>query len=67
MTSMEDRVSRMEGAYEHLATKADTARVEGAIAELRGELRASMRAMYWIMAAIGVELAVLTLILKLVD
>lgn len=30
--SIEERVSRLEGAYEHLATKAD-------IAELKGELQ----------------------------
>ncbi len=31
MASIEERVSRIEGGYEHLATKAD-------LAELRGEL-----------------------------
>ena len=38
MVSMEevsDRVSRLEGAYEHLATKAD-------IADLRGETKAAI-------------------------
>ena len=28
MTTMEERVSRLEGAYEHLATKADIAQME---------------------------------------
>ena len=35
MTTMEERVSKLEGAYEHLATKAD-------LAELKGELMAAM-------------------------
>ena len=35
MMAMEERLSRLEGAYEHLATKAD-------LAELKGELKAEM-------------------------
>ena len=41
MVSMEevsDRVSRLEGAYDHLATKAD-------LAELRGETKAAIAAL----------------------
>ena len=38
MTTMEERVSKLEGAYEHLATKAD-------LAELKGELMAAMAQM----------------------
>ena len=34
---MEDRVSRLEGAYEHVATKADIGEVKADIAELRVE------------------------------
>ena len=37
MTMLEERVSSIEGAYDHLATKADLER-------LRGELTAQMRA-----------------------
>lgn len=33
--TIEDRVSKLEGAYDHLATKAD-------LAELKGELKADM-------------------------
>ena len=50
MVSMEevsDRVSRLEGAYEHLATKADIAELHGAtkadIAELRGATKADIQ------------------------
>ena len=41
-----ERVSRLEGTYEHLATKADIAELRGEfkadIAELRGELKADI-------------------------
>ena len=37
-SSLEERVSRLEGAYEHLATKADIANVETQIAELRATI-----------------------------
>ena len=42
MTMLEERVSSIEGAYDHLATKADVQELRGEIqtstAELRGEL-----------------------------
>ncbi len=33
-----ERLSRLEGAYEHLATKADVAEVKTDVAEIKGEL-----------------------------
>ena len=39
MTTESDRISRLEGAYEHLATKADIAGMKTAIAELKAEMR----------------------------
>ncbi len=46
MTSYEDRLSRLEGMYQHLATKEDIANLRGefqaSIAGLRGELQASI-------------------------
>ncbi len=36
----EERLSRLEGVYEHLATKADIARLEGQNTRLEGELKA---------------------------
>jgi hypothetical protein len=43
---MEERVSYLEGAYEHVATKADIADLRGElkadIADLRGELKADI-------------------------
>ena len=38
MTMLEERVSSIEGAYDHLATKAD-------VQELRGDLRTDMETM----------------------
>ena len=38
MTSVEERLSRLEGVYDHLASKADVARVETQIADLRTEM-----------------------------
>ena len=39
VTTVEERLSRLEGVYEHLASKADVARVETQVAELRTELK----------------------------
>ena len=68
MASMEERVSHLEGTYEHLATKADLAEVQGIlraeIAELRGELRSSLFSIRWIMAVIGIGLALLNVALR---
>ena len=36
----EERLSRLEGVYEHLATKADIARLEGQITRLEGQIKA---------------------------
>ena len=33
-----ERLSRLEGAYEHLATKADIARVEGEVTSVRADI-----------------------------
>ena len=46
MTMLEERVSSIEGAYDHLATKADVQELRGdmntAIERLRGDLRTEM-------------------------
>ncbi len=71
--STEERVSRLEGAYDHLATKADVADVRTEIAEVRIEvadvrtevvkLRAEMAAMEtrmvkWLVSAVGIGVAI---------
>jgi chromosome segregation ATPase len=42
ISSLGERVSRIEGGYEHLATKADLARVETDLAQMRSELKAEI-------------------------
>lgn len=48
MTTLEERVSSMEGAYEHLSTKADLERLRGDLRTemetMRGDLLAQIRA-----------------------
>lgn len=59
---LSERVSRLEGAYEHLATKADVAevkaevaRVEARIAELQAELaRIEIRLLRWLLPGIAI-------------
>ncbi len=62
--SIEERVSRLEGAYEHLATKAD-------VAELKAELKADIahieaRILRWLLptviASIGATAAIVRLV-----
>ena len=38
----EERLARLEGVYDHLATKADIARVEGKMSELEAALKADI-------------------------
>ena len=38
----EERLARLEGVYEHLATKADIARLEGQITRLEGDVKADV-------------------------
>ena len=38
MSTMDDRGSRLEGAYEHLATKADVAELKAEMADMKAEL-----------------------------
>ena len=79
MASIEERVSRLEGGAQHLATKADIAEVKGEIAatkaEVKGEIAAtkaevkgeiaSLRS--WVaggLAALGIVLVVLNVALR---
>ena len=62
---MEERLSRLEGAYEHLATKAD-------IADLRTELlveiaKMEARLTRWTVGTIIVGLGVAVAVLKLLE
>ncbi len=42
MTTTEERLSRLEGAYEHVATKADLANFEVRIADARADSKADL-------------------------
>jgi hypothetical protein len=60
MATIEERVSRIEGASQYWVSKEDIADLRGEMRELHGE----MRALRWLMSGVGVGLAALTLILK---
>ena len=45
VTTVEERLSRLEGVYDHLASKADVARVETQVADLRTELKGEIGAL----------------------
>ena len=64
MTTVEERLARVEGTLDHLATKADvtagTASLKADIAHLQGQLQ-SLR---WMMGVTGAALATLIAVLK---
>ena len=58
-TTIEERVSRIEGEQTHLATKAD-------IAELRVEIaKSEARTARWIIASVSLGVAVMTIMYRL--
>ena len=61
-TDLTERVSRLEGAYEHLATKADIAALRGElkadIAELKGSLTMLLIAMTFVLTLLNIGLKV---------
>ena len=61
-TDLTERVSRLEGAYEHLATKADIAELRGEIkaelAELKGSLTMLLIAMTFVLTLLNIGLKV---------
>ena len=69
----EPRLSRLEGAYEHVATNEDLANVRTEVASVRTEiadLRTCMAAMEgrlirWTVGGMGVGFAIMTAIIKL--
>jgi hypothetical protein len=70
MAMMEQRVSRLEGAFEHMATKADIARLEArletSIANLKTDIVAvESRLLRWTVGTMGVGFGVTIAILKL--
>ena len=57
MSELSDRVSRLEGSYEHVATKADIAELKAEIASIDGQLDI----LIW---AIPLTVAVVTLLVQ---
>ena len=67
-----ERLSRIEGGYEHLATKADLARVETSLAEMRAELKADIarqdgqiRGIKWWILSVGAAILALSSLIEL--
>ena len=55
MASIEERVSRLEGGYEHLATKADISDVKTEIADVKTEIAKPQAAtIRWMIGLVGV-------------
>ena len=68
--SIEERVSRIEGAQAHLATKADAAqsetRITRQLAEIRAEIaKSEARVIRWMLAIGGFGIAAITVINRL--
>ena len=71
--TVEPRLSRLEGAYEHVATKEDVANVRTEVANVRTEiadLRTYIAAMEsrlirWAVGGMGVGFAIMTAVVKL--
>ena len=59
MASIEERVSRIEGGYEHLATKADVAEIRGELIALEGRLMMKLGSL--IVVATGIIVAAMRL------
>ena len=55
-----DRISRLEGAYEHLATKADVAQLEARMAQRMGEMET--RLTWRLIGAVGAIVAAMAII-----
>ena len=71
-TSLGERVSRIEGGYEHLATKADLARVETDLAQMKAELKADIarqdgeiRGIKWWILSVGAAVVALSSLAEL--
>jgi hypothetical protein len=54
--STEERLAHLEGAYEHLATKADVERVQANLERLRGDVERAINTQTW--KLVGVQLLI---------
>ena len=64
----EERLARLEGVYDHLATKADIAEVKAEIARVEGDLKAEIAdlkgSFRTLLIAVSAGLALLNIILR---
>ena len=72
MTTLEVRVSRLEGGYEHLATKADVADLKSDIARVETRLEAKLaslesRLLRWMIAMVLTSIVVASSVATLVQ
>ena len=65
MTTVDERLARLEGGYEHLATKADVGDVRAEIANLKADLLKWMVGMMISSVALAVTVAIF--IQRLID
>ncbi len=71
-SSLGERVSRIEGGYEHLATKADLAQMQASLAEMRADLKADIarqdgqiRSIKWWILSVGAAVVALSSLAEL--
>ena len=68
MDSKDERVARLEGGYEHLATKADiermVAQLSVQLAEIRGEFRGIKWALITSIALAGITVAAVAFLVR---
>ena len=64
----EERLARLEGVYDHLATKADIAEVKAEVARVEGDLKAELAdlkgSFRTLLIAVSAGLALLNIILR---
>ena len=63
MTTETERIARLEGAYSHLATQADVARLDGKIDTLDAKIDGMKWILITVTSVIGVVLAALQIFL----
>ena len=64
MTSTEERVSRLEGAYEHMASRTELVKFEGEMAVVVTELRQAITALTAEVFALKAEMAAVKQLLE---
>ena len=57
MTTSEERLSRLEGVYEHLSSKADVAEVKAEVTEVKAEVKAEVAGLKTDVAGLKTEMA----------